>query len=186
MTRIMGVDPGLTRCGVGIIDAGKSREVKLVSVQTITSSPDSALASRIGELGIALEALILELKPNRIAIERVFSQQNLRTVMGTAQISGVVLYLANKHNLPVSLHTPTEVKAAVTGSGKAAKAQVGVMVARILNLEEVPKPADSADSLAIAICNAWKIGSGTATEPITRAQMQWNSAVAAPKKKGWV
>ena len=186
MTRIMGVDPGLTRCGVGVIDAGKSRSVSLVAVQTLISSPTSDLSTRIGELATNLERLITEYRPERLAIERVFSQQNLRSVMGTAQISGVVLYLAHKHNLPVVLHTPTEVKAAVTGSGRAAKAQVGAMVAKILNLAEVPKPADSADSLAIAICSAWKLPTAAGPTTNTKAQAQWNSAVVAPKKKGWV
>jgi crossover junction endodeoxyribonuclease RuvC len=106
--------------------------------------------------------------------------------MGTAQISGVVLYLAHKHNLPVVMHTPTEVKAAVSGSGRAAKAQVGAMVAKILNLTEVPKPADSADSLAIAICSAWKLPTSTQPTSATKAQARWNSAVTAPKKKDWV
>ena len=186
MTRIMGVDPGLTRCGVGVVDAGKSRKVNLVAVQTITTSPSLGLSERIGELAAALDQIIVEFKPERLALERVFSQQNLRTVMGTAQISGVVLYLAHKHNLPVVMHTPTEVKAAVSGSGRAAKAQVGAMVAKILNLTEVPKPADSADSLAIAICSAWKLPTSTQPTSATKAQARWNSAVTAPKKKDWV
>lgn len=180
----MGVDPGLTRCGIGIIDAGSSRKVSLVDVITLTSPATDELATRIGKIAQEVEILILRHKPERIAIERVFAQQNLRTVMGTAQVSGVVFYLASKYNLPISFHTPTEVKAAVTGSGRAAKAQVGAMVAKILALNEVPKPADSADSLAIAICNAWRQPSVGQNQTATKAQEQWNSALRATKKKG--
>lgn len=180
--RIMGVDPGLTRCGVGIVDAGNSRTVEFVAVETIFSDKDESVDSRIGKIAARLEELILEHKPRRLAIERVFAQQNLRSVMGTAQISGVVFYLANKHGVPVEMHTPTEVKAAVTGSGRAAKNQVGEMVKRILKLSEIPKPADAADSLAIAICNAWRQGP-TSTVSETNAQAAWKSAIAQSQVK---
>lgn len=183
MLRIMGVDPGLTRCGVGIIDSGNSRSVQFIAVETITSDKNDSVDSRIGAIAVQLERLITEHRPDRLAIERVFAQQNLRSVMGTAQISGVVFYLANKHRIPVDLHTPTEVKAAVTGSGRAAKQQVGEMVKRILKLEEIPKPADAADSLAIAICNAWRQGP-TAVNATTSAQAVWKSAIAQSKTKG--
>ncbi len=181
MSRILGVDPGLTRCGVGVIDLASSRKVSLVRVETLRSDPTEQLSTRVGTIGAQIEALILETKPDGIAIERVFSQSNVSTVMGTAQISGVVLYLANKHSIPVAMHTPTEVKAAVTGSGRAAKAQVGTMVAQILGLKEVPKPADAADSLAIAICHAWKSftpskGGGGG---VTAAQAAWLAAERA-------
>lgn len=183
MPRILGVDPGLTRCGVGVIDLNRSRQVKLVEVDTFRSDPNTELATRIGTLGDQIEALIIRTKPDAIAIERVFSQQNLSTVMGTAQISGVVMMLAHKHNIPVAMHTPTEVKAAVTGSGKAGKVQVGSMVAKILGLAEVPKPADSADSLAIAICHGWRTAGATATTngSATKAQLAWHAAEQASK-----
>jgi crossover junction endodeoxyribonuclease RuvC len=178
---VLGVDPGLTRCGVGVIEIGSSRKVTLVSVETIRTDAASELVDRIGHIGEALEKLILVSKPNAIAIERVFSQQNLRSVMGVAQISGVVLMLAHKHKIPVFMHTPSEVKAAVTGSGRANKLQVGNMVAKILGLSEVPKPADSADSLAIAICHAWKSAAGTVAESgkLTNAQKVWQQAEQA-------
>lgn len=182
MLRIMGVDPGLTRCGVGIIDAGPSRSVQFVSVETINSDKAEAIDARIGTIAKRLEALIAEHRPERLAIERVFSQQNLRSVMGTAQISGVVFYLANKHGIPVEMHTPTEVKAAVTGSGRAAKQQVGEMVKRILQLSEIPKPADAADSLAIAICNAWRQGPSVGGSA-TSAQAAWKTAIAQSQAK---
>lgn len=182
MTLVMGVDPGLTRCGVGLVRSGKSRAVEFVAVETITSDKDLELSARIGSIANRIETLILEHKPNRIALERVFSQANLRSVMGTAQISGVVFFLANKHGIPIQLHTPTEVKAAVTGSGRAAKAQVGEMVKRILKLEEVPKPADAADSLAIAICNAWRTTDASAGSQQTSAQQTWKAAIAASQR----
>ena len=105
MMRIMGVDPGLTRCGVGIIDAGNSRAVKFVAVETINSDKSDTIDVRIGTIAERLESMISEYRPQRLAIERVFSQQNLRSVMGTAQISGVVFYLANKHGIPVEFAT---------------------------------------------------------------------------------
>lgn len=177
-TRILGIDPGLTRCGAGVIELGQSRKVKLVTVDTFSTKAGEELVDRIGIIGDQIEQLITATSPNAIAVERVFSQQNLRSVMGVAQISGVVFMLAHKYQIPVFLHTPSEVKAAVTGSGRANKNQVGAMVAKILGLAEVPKPADAADSLAIAICHAWKSAGGTvgsATE-MTPAQKAWHVA----------
>lgn len=177
-TRVLGVDPGLTRCGVGVIEVGSARKVSMVSVDTIKTSADAELVDRIGYIGDQIENLIKSAKPSAIAIERVFSQQNLRSVMGVAQISGVVLMLAHKHKIPVFMHTPSEVKAAVTGSGRANKEQVGTMVAKILGLKEVPKPADAADSLAIAICHAWRSAAGTVqnAKSLTPAQKVWQKA----------
>lgn len=193
MTRILGVDPGLTRCGVGVIDLAAGRRVSLVSVAVFRTAPTDELSARIGTIGAQIEALILERKPDVIALERVYADVNVRSVMGTAQISGVVLMLAHKHGLPIALHTPTEVKAAVTGSGRADKAQVGTMVAKILGLTEVPKPADAADSLAIAICHAWR-GAGASVvsasqgsgSSLTAAQAAWQQAerAAARKREG--
>ena len=180
-TRILGVDPGLTRCGVGVIEVGSARKVSLVSVDTLRTDANSELVDRIGAIGSMIEALIKKTKPSAIAIERVFSQQNLRSVMGVAQISGVVMLLAHQHKIPVYLHTPSEVKAAVTGSGRANKDQVGTMVAKILGLDEVPKPADAADSLAIAICHAWRSAAGTVVnaKTLTPAQKAWQNAEQA-------
>lgn len=181
MTRILGVDPGLTRCGVGVIELGKSRNIKLVYVGVIESLKTADLDSRIGSIGTELESLISKFKPDVVAIERVFSQQNLASVMGTAQIAGVAIFLAHKHKIPIAMHTPTEVKAAVTGSGRAGKAQVGQMVAKLLGLEKTPKPADAADALAIAICQAYR-GSNSSTS-YTKAQQKWHSAVKSARGK---
>ena len=185
---ILGVDPGLTRCGVAVISAGLARKVSLVYVDTLKSSPSSELSERLASIADGVEALILEHKPSVIAIERVFSQANLKSVMGVAQISGVVMYLAKKHNVQVQMHTPSEVKAAVTGSGRAQKTQIGLAVSKILGLTEIPKPADSADAIAIAICNAWRgLPSATGSGKVqTSAQAAWLAAerVAARKPKG--
>jgi crossover junction endodeoxyribonuclease RuvC len=125
--------------------------------------------------------MISRYKPDVIAIERVFSQQNLASVMGTAQVAGVAIFLAHKYGVPIAMHTPTEVKAAVTGSGRAGKAQVGAMVARLLGLEDIPKPADAADALAIAICQGYR-GSNNSSS-YTKAQQKWHSAVKSARGK---
>jgi crossover junction endodeoxyribonuclease RuvC len=182
-TRILGIDPGLTRCGIGLIELGSSRKVSLLKVDTYRSEPEDDLASRVGSIGLLIEELIVAEKPQAIAIERVFSQQNLSTVMGTAQISGVVLMLAHKYQTPVAMYTPTQVKAAVTGSGRAAKDQVGFMVAKILGLDEIPKPADAADSLAIAICHAWRAPAASDSPNLTSAQKAWLAAERAATTK---
>lgn len=182
---ILGVDPGLTRCGVAVIESLSSRKLELIEVQTLRSAASEELSMRLKMIGEAVENLILKHKPSAIALERVFAQANLRSVMGVAQISGVVLFLASKYGIPVELHTPSEVKAAVTGSGRAAKAQIGLAVTKILGLSEIPKPADSADALAIAICNAWKSTvPATNASKVTKAQEQWRAAEAASKRKG--
>ena len=181
MTRILGVDPGLTRCGVGVIDLSKSRKTTLVYVGVIQSLKTAELDTRIGAIGTELETLISKFKPDVIAIERVFSQQNLSSVMGTAQVAGVAIFLAHKYKIPMAMHTPTEVKAAVTGSGRAGKVQVGAMVAKLLGLDQVPKPADAADALAIAICQGYRGSNSSAS--YTKAQQKWHSAVKSARGK---
>lgn len=180
--RILGVDPGLTRCGVGVIEVGLRRSVKFVHVDTLRTDTSLSLDERIGRIASELSTKLDEYKPELIALERVFAQQNLRTVMGVAQISGVVLLLANQRGIPIQLHTPSEVKAAVTGSGRANKEQVGFMVAKLLGLKEVPKPADAADALAIAITAGWRPSADQDGNPLTKAQEAWREAEAASKK----
>ena len=177
MTVILGVDPGLTRCGIGVIEKGAGQKLSLRHVSVATTSSNDQLIDRIGHLGAELEAAISLHKPDLVAIERVFAQANLRSVMGVAQISGVLLMLASRNGIPVVFHTPSEVKAAVTGNGRADKAQVGNMVAKLLGLSQVPKPADAADALAIAITAAWKnFDAGVATQAQTPAQIAWAKA----------
>ena len=154
--RVLGIDPGLTRCGVGVVDVAADRRATLVHVSVIRTPSDAPLEERLLAVSRGISAALDEFGPDAVAVERVFAQSNLKTVMGTAQASGIALALAAERGLRVGLHTPSEVKAAITGYGSADKAQVGAMVARVLRLAEVPKPADAADALALAICHAWR------------------------------
>jgi crossover junction endodeoxyribonuclease RuvC len=154
--RVLGVDPGLTRCGFGVVDGGPGRTVRCVAVDVVRTPVDADLAVRLLQLADAVEVWLDRYRPDVVAVERVFSQYNVRTAMGTAQAGGVVALAAARRNLPVMFHTPSEVKAAVTGSGRADKAQVTTMVTRLLGLAEAPKPADAADALALAICHLWR------------------------------
>ena len=156
--RVLGVDPGLTRCGVGIIDGAVGSPLALVEVGVILTPTDAALEARLLDLDQQLSQWINMWKPDVVAVERVFSQHNVRTVMGTGQAAGVALLLAAKAGIPVMMHTPSEVKASVTGNGRANKAQVAMMVQKILNLNSIPKPVDATDALALAICNIWRGG----------------------------
>jgi crossover junction endodeoxyribonuclease RuvC len=158
--RVLGVDPGLTRCGVGVIEGAVGSPITLVEVGVILTPSESPLEQRLLDLDQQLSQWINMWKPDVIAVERVFSQHNVRTVMGTGQAAGVALLLAAKAGIPVMMHTPSEVKASVTGSGRANKAQVALMVQKILNLESIPKPVDATDALALAICHIWR-GAGT-------------------------
>lgn len=153
--RVLGVDPGLTRCGLGVVE-GTYQALQMVEVGTLRTEPEMELSARLLALEVGLSAWMDRHNPDVVAVERVFSQHNVRTAMGTAQAGAVALLLAARRGIPVALHTPSEVKAAVTGSGRADKKQVGSMVARLLKLDVIPKPADSADALALAICHIWR------------------------------
>lgn len=182
--RVLGIDPGLTRCGVGIVEVARNKSVKLVTVEVIRTSPEMELPKRILVIANRIEQIITEFQPTSMALERVFAQQNLRTVMGVAQISGVVLFASARHNIPIGLHTPTEVKAALSGYGAADKKQLGAMVAKVLGLAEIPKPADASDALALAICHGWKgnlLRESSKTE-LTPAQSKWHAALRDAEK----
>jgi crossover junction endodeoxyribonuclease RuvC len=165
--RVLGVDPGLTRCGLGVVDSGAGGRLSLVAVGVATTPHTDDVAARLHALATAIDAWIATHAPDVVAVERVFSQHNVRTVMGTAQAGAVAILGAARAGIPVVLHTPSEVKAAVTGNGRADKAQVAVMVTRLLRLTTSPKPADAADALALAICQQWR---GPATERLARAK----------------
>jgi len=171
--RVLGVDPGLTRCGVGVVEGVPGRPCKLIAYYVVYTEPDDDLPLRLLHLDRSLTDLVAEHKPESVAVERVFSQHNVRTVMGTAQASGVAILAGARAGLPVQTYTPSEVKAAVTGSGTAGKAQVTGMVTRLLGLDAPPRPADAADALALAICHIWRGG--------TRARIQ-AAALAAARK----
>ncbi|MGW6272295.1 crossover junction endodeoxyribonuclease RuvC [Streptomyces sp. NPDC055060] len=154
--RVLGVDPGLTRCGVGVVDGVAGRPLAMRGVGVVRTPADAELGHRLVAIEQGIEHWLDEYDPEVLAVERVFSQHNVRTVMGTAQASAVAMLCASRRGIPVALHTPSEVKAAVTGSGRADKAQVGAMVTRLLRLDAPPKPADAADALALAICHIWR------------------------------
>ena len=156
--RVLGVDPGLTRLGLGVVEGEPGRPLTLVAVGVVRTPAEAPLGDRLVALDAEIERWLERHQPDVVAVERVFSQHNVRTVMGTAQASAVAIVAAARRGIPVALHTPSEVKAAVTGSGRAEKAQVGAMVTRILRLSDVPKPADAADALALAICQVWRGG----------------------------
>lgn len=175
--RVLGIDPGLTRCGIGVVDVAPDRTARLVHVGVVRSPPDAAIEQRLATIAAGIRAVLREHSPAVVAVERVFAQHNSHTVMGTAQASGIALLLAAEHGLPAATHTPTEVKAAITGYGSADKKQVQAMVARILRLHIVPQPADAADALALAICHAWRAApTASASAALTPAQRAWADA----------
>ena len=159
--RVLGVDPGLTRCGVGLVEGSLGRPLALRHVEVITTPAADPLPLRLLTISRRITELIELTAPDVVAVERMFSQHNLHTVMGTAQASAAAVLAAAEAGLPVAWHTPSEVKAAVTGTGRADKAQVAGMVVRILRLDAAPKPVDATDALALAICHVWR-GSATA------------------------
>lgn len=161
--RVLAIDPGLTRCGIGVIE---SNSMSLISVGVLKSSSDLGIDQRLLEIDQQIRSWINQFQPDVIAVERVFSQANLRTVMGTAQVAGIALLAAAQFEIKVAMHTPSEVKAAVTGSGRAKKDQVAAMVQRILKLKEIPKPVDATDALALAICHVWR---GTGNDRLAKA-----------------
>ncbi|MDQ3629576.1 MAG: crossover junction endodeoxyribonuclease RuvC [Actinomycetota bacterium] len=154
--RVLGVDPGLTRCGLGVVEGSVGRTLSAVAVDVIRTPADLPVPMRLVRIEAALEDWIQTYCPDAVAVERVFAQHNVRTVMGTAQVSGIALLVAARRGIPVALHTPSEVKAAVTGSGRADKTQITTMVTRLLGLARRPAPADAADALALAICHLWR------------------------------
>lgn len=154
--RVLGVDPGLTRCGIGVVQGSAGRQLSLVHVEVVRTPAEDPTAARLLSLADALVAAVGAYRPDVVVVERVFAQHNVRTVTGTAQAAGLAMVAAARHGIPVHLHTPSEVKAAITGSGTADKAQVTAMVTRILKLDAAPRPADAADALALAICHLWR------------------------------
>ena len=156
--RVLGVDPGLTRCGLGVVEGAAGRLLTPIAYDVARTPATDDIALRLLALEREIERWIATHQPEVVAVERVFSQHNVRTVMGTAQAAAVAITCAARAGLPVALHTPSEVKAAVTGNGRADKAQVTAMVTRLLKLDAAPKPADAADALALAICHVWRGG----------------------------
>lgn len=201
--RVMGIDPGLTRCGIGVVEAAGDRTVSLINVQVARSNPDLAAHFRLRAIADAIRQAIDEFQPEVVAIERVFAQHNLQSVTTTMQVMGAAMAEVGRAGLPLAVHTPSEVKAAITGSGVADKKQVQAMVTRILRLQQTPRPADAADALAIAICQCWRgtgllgstsdstvdvslSGGVSSRAKLTPAQQQWAQAEAEYRRRGAV
>ncbi|WP_426297860.1 crossover junction endodeoxyribonuclease RuvC [Arthrobacter sp. R-11] len=187
--RVLGVDPGLTRCGIGVVDVERNRRATMVAVGVVGTSPEETLDRRLLVIAEAIDEWLDLYKPDVMAVERVFSQLNVSTVMGVAQASGVVIAAAARRGIPVALHTPSEVKAAVTGSGGANKDAVTKLITKILRLDAPPRPADAADALALAVTHAWRAGSGAAaattgpgSSALTPAQRAWAEAEAKARR----
>ena len=164
--RVLGVDPGLTRCGLGVVEGVPGRPPGLVAVGVVRTDAADDIATRLLAVEAEVERWLTEYQPDAVAVERVFSQHNVRTVMGTAQAGAVAIVCAARRGLPVALHTPSEVKAAVTGNGRAGKEQVTTMVMRLLRMPDRPSPADAADALALAICHLWRSPAVRARRPV--------------------
>ena len=168
--RVLGIDPGLTRCGIGVVDGETGRALTLVDVNVLRTSADRPVAERLVTIEKGIDAWLDDYAPDAVAVERVFARSDSSTIMGTAQASGIAMVAAARRGLPIALHTPSEVKAAVSGSGRADKAQVGAMVTRILRLDAPPKPADAADALALAITHIWRGGAQARIEAAVQRQ----------------
>jgi crossover junction endodeoxyribonuclease RuvC len=174
--RVLGVDPGLTRCGLGIVEGGLGQPLRMIAVGVVRTPPSDAPELRLLALQVEIDAWLAQHTPDAVAVERVFAKANIKGIMGTAQASAVPMLAAARLGLPLAMHTPTEIKAAVTGNGRADKAQVTAMVTRILRLTVAPRPADAADALALAICHVWR---GGAQDRLHRAVAAQKAAVAA-------
>lgn len=175
MRRILGIDPGLTRCGIAIVSGKVINKSSLVFTETIRTDASEELDKRIHTIGGRIREVIQIQEPTEIALERVFAQANLKSVMGVAQISGVVLYFAREFDLPIRFFTPTQVKAAVSGDGRASKEGVSKMTTRLLGSEVEFDSVDSADAAAVAltaIANPSMESSGP-----TAAQRAWSEAI---------
>ncbi|RJK96799.1 crossover junction endodeoxyribonuclease RuvC [Vallicoccus soli] len=168
--RVLGVDPGLTRCGLAVVEGRVGAPLTMLAVGLARTPAADPVAERLHAVEREVEAWLDRHRPDAVAVERVFSQHNVRTVMGTAQASAVALVAAARRGLPVALHTPSEVKAAVTGNGRADKAQVAAMVTRLLRLDEAPRPADATDALALAVCHVWRGAASTRLQDAARTQ----------------
>ncbi|WP_316669107.1 crossover junction endodeoxyribonuclease RuvC [uncultured Propionibacterium sp.] len=169
----MGVDPGLTRCGVAVVEGRPGARPALIAAGVVRTGPDMPHEYRLLRLEEGLTEWYDGYRPEALSIERVFAQHNLHSVTGISQAAGIAMLIGARHATPVELHTPSEAKAAVTGSGHADKKQVGTMVARILGLAEPPRPIDAADAVALAITQLWR----------GEVENKYAQAVAAARRK---
>lgn len=183
-----------------MIDAARVNSLRLLAVDVVRTPADASVDVRLGQLAEAFDQWIDEHRPDVVSIERVFARSDVSTIMGTAQASGLTMGLAARRGIPVSMHTPSEVKKAISGNGRADKKQMTHMVTRILKLDAPPKPADAADALAVAICHLWRGAAGGGSTPgadrdvlkrqqagrqgagLTAAQQQWAEAMRATRR----
>ncbi len=172
----MGIDPGLTRCGLSVVQAGRGRAVLPIAVGVVRTPPNAELAHRLLELSEAVNEWMDTYHPDVVAIERIFERGNVSTVMNTAHGVGVLMLAAAQRKIDVHMYTPSEVKKAVSGNGRADKKQMTAMITRILGLTEAPKPADAADALALAVCHCWRA-------PLLAKQQETIAQAAAQAKR---
>lgn len=191
--RVCAVDPGLTRCGIAVVDIAANRKAQLIDVTVVGSPGTEPIGQRLAVIDRTMDEWLDKYQPDHLAVERMFAQHNTPTIMGTAQASGVAIAAAARRNIPTALLTPSEVKAAVTGSGTADKNQVTAMVTRILGIETPPKPADAADAIAIAIAHAWRGGlfgrgldTGKLTSRAKASKFHTAPANLTPAQKLWL
>jgi crossover junction endodeoxyribonuclease RuvC len=149
---VLGIDPGLSRCGYGVVRQYGS-DLTAMAGGVVTTEPELPLQERLRVLYTELRALVAESRPDAVVVERVFFQTNVRTAMATGQAGGVALLVAAEAGCEVAQYSANEVKQAVVGFGGATKDQVQRMVAALLELDEPPKPPDVADALALAVCH---------------------------------
>lgn len=150
---VLGIDPGLTRCGYAVLQSSGSVNPVVVALGVMTTPATQQLQHRLCALQLDIEILVRETQPDAIAVEQVFFQNNVRTAMSVGQVSGLVLAMASRMGIEVVQYTPSQVKSAVTGTGTANKLQVQKMVQQRLGLSSLPEPADAADAAAIALCH---------------------------------
>lgn len=182
--RILGVDPGLTRCGLGLIRVGAGRKLRLVDVGVARTEAGQPMERRLLSISQEIDSWLERYEPDALAVERVYVGTNISTVTATAQVAGLAMVAAARSGIPVTLHTPTEMKATVTGYGGAPKTQVQEMVRRILSLAEAPTPADAADALALAITNAWR-GSAATDDAGRTSSARTEGSTLTPAQKQW-
>jgi crossover junction endodeoxyribonuclease RuvC len=175
---VLGIDPGLSRCGYGAVRRDGSR-FTAVACGVLRTAPSDPLPTRLAALAGELESLIAETAPIALAVERVLFQVNARTAMSVGQASGLALTVAGRMRIPVAHYSPNEVKLAVAGDGGAEKLEVQRMVARLLGLREAPRPADAADALALALCHWWRAPLQAAVGEHEAPQRRLDAAIAA-------
>ncbi|AAO44364.1 crossover junction endodeoxyribonuclease RuvC [Tropheryma whipplei] len=175
--RIMAVDPGLTNCGVAVVNATGPLSLELLAVKVFHTDRSLSFENRIGKIGDSLLSMLEEFSPDLFALEKVFAQHNLSTVSGVAGVIGVASYLCYKHGTHIAFHTPSEIKASICGYGNAKKDQIRSMVNRVFLSQDIPLRHDASDALALAVCCARRYA--LHNEHFTEARLRWLSALGA-------